>query len=338
MKFLVPGHTGFKGSWLSLMLKMMGHDVSGISLNSAEGSLYDNFEASSIFTNDHFGDVCSVAQLSEFVAQVEPEIVVHLAAQALVRESYRDPLNTFETNVTGTHNLLRAITSQETPPLTLVITTDKVYFNDGRKSGYVESDELGGKDPYSSSKAVADVLVQSWQTMNPSLRLGVARAGNVIGGGDVSKERLVPDLIRSILKNKTPRLRNPFSVRPWQHVLDCLSGYLMLIEYMGAHTGSVGAWNFGPMSKDVRSVADVATKIFEIWETDLSWQPDSQAEMPEADFLLLNSDKARSHLKWKDQLNFDEALEWTVNWHRRVQAGVSVRTAMEEDIAKFLDL
>jgi len=338
MRFLITGHTGFKGAWLSLMLKKMGHEVSGLSLDPVPGSLYELFDASSLYSHSLIGDIRSMHEVRQAMQIVNPQVVVHLAAQALVRESYRDPVNTYETNVNGTQVILKSFSELEHPPLALMITTDKVYANDGRRSGYKEDDELGGKDPYSSSKAIADLLIQAWQTMNPNLNIGIARAGNVIGGGDVSKERLLPDLIRAMIEGKPVELRNPSAIRPWQHVLDCLAGYLKLIDFMAQHDGSVGAWNFGPNPADIRTVSDVAEKVADVWGSKTSWLHSAELAMPEAETLLLDSSKTRANLTWNDKLDFDASVEWTVNWHQRVNSGVSVRQAMEDDIDRFLQL
>jgi len=338
MRFLITGHTGFKGAWLSLMLKRMGHEVSGLSLDPVPGSLYDLFDAPSVYNHTLIGDIRSIYEVRRAMQVVNPHVVVHLAAQALVRESYRDPISTYETNVHGTHVILKSLSELEHPPLALMITTDKVYANDSRRSGYKEDDELGGKDPYSSSKAVADLLIQAWQTTNPNLSIGIARAGNVIGGGDVSKERLLPDLIRAMIEGKQVELRNPAAIRPWQHVLDCLAGYFKLINFMAQHHGAVGAWNFGPNPADVRTVSDVAEKVINVWGSNTTWLHSAEQAMPEAETLLLDSNKARTSLAWIDKLDFDASVEWTVNWHQRVSSGVSVRQAMEEDIERFLQL
>lgn len=338
MRYLITGHTGFKGSWLSLILKRMGHHVSGFSLNAESGSLFDRMETSSIFTHDIVGDIRSQTEIGDAIRLTKPDIVIHLAAQSLVRESYRDPLFTYETNVVGSHNLLLSVGRLKNPPRLLMITTDKVYKNDGRVKGYVEQDELGGRDPYSSSKAIADLLIQSWQTQRPQMSLGIARAGNVIGGGDSSKERLLPDLISSMRNGRGVELRSPNAVRPWQHVLDCLAGYLALLDYMEASSGYVGAWNIGPDSSQIRSVLEVASKVSEISGSSLSWNHVSNDGLVEADFLLLDSTKARHELNWKDRLDFDKAVKWTVDWHLRVDGGQSVLRAMEEDVESFLAL
>lgn len=335
MRYLVTGHTGFKGAWLSLMLKKGGREVSGFSLQAETESLFTKMEPESIFSESIFGDVRSLGDIERALIKSKPDVVIHLAAQSLVRESYRDPVFTYETNVNGSHNVLRAVSKLQNSPHVLMITTDKVYHNDGRKIGYVESDELGGKDPYSSSKAIADILIQSWQTSNPNLSLGIARAGNVIGGGDSSKERLLPDLISAMGRNEVLKLRSPGAVRPWQHVLDCLSGYLSLVELMIKSKGAVGAWNFGPDPSQVRTVGEVAEKVSEIWGNSLKWSQVSNDGLTEADFLLLDSRKARQNLDWKDKLDFDQSVEWTTRWHLRVRDGVSVRQAMEEDLEAF---
>ena len=338
MKYLVTGHTGFKGSWLSLMLKNLGHRVSGFSLEAENGSLFNQIEPESIFDESIAGDVRSLPDFEKALRATNPDVVIHLAAQSLVRESYRNPVFTYETNVTGSHNVLRATKDKDNPPILLMITTDKVYLNDGRKKGYEENDGLGGKDPYSSSKAIADILIQSWQQDNPNLSIGIARAGNVIGGGDSSKERLLPDLIEAFENDKSIELRSPNAVRPWQHVLDCLSGYLKLIDLMVNTPGSIGAWNFGPDMSQVRTVAEVTSKAAESWGVPLKWNLGSYDGLAEADFLLLDSSKARHSLKWNDKLDFEKAVEWTINWHLKLKRGVSAREAMSEDIENFLSL
>jgi len=336
MRYLVTGHTGFKGAWLSLILKQAGHEVSGFSLEAEPGSLFKKMEPESVFSESIIGDVRSPKDFESALEKSKPDVVIHLAAQSLVRESYRDPVFTYETNVNGSYNVLKAVTKFQKAPHLLMITTDKVYVNDGRRIGYIESDELGGKDPYSSSKAIADLLIQSWQVSYPNLSLGIARAGNVIGGGDSSKERLLPDLISAMEKKEELKLRSPGAVRPWQHVLDCLSGYLALVEMMFTTSGPVGAWNFGPDSSQVRTVGEVAEKVSEIWGNPLSWSQVSNDGLAEADFLLLDSGKARKNLKWKDKLDFHQSVEWTINWHLRVRDGLSVRRAMERDVEDFL--
>lgn len=338
MKYLITGHTGFKGAWLSLMLKHMGHAVSGFSLSAEKGSIFQEMEPKSIFDEDIVGDVRSIGELEAVMVAANPDVVIHLAAQSLVRESYRNPVYTYETNVNGSHNILRVVERMKNPPVLLMITTDKVYMNDGRRKGYIEDDELGGKDPYSSSKAIADILVQSWQIRRPDLSLGIARAGNVIGGGDSSKERLLPDLVTALSRNNEIELRSPNAVRPWQHVLDCLSGYLKLVDWMLGSSGSAGAWNFGPEMSQVRTVSEVAKKATQTWGKTFSWHQGSQDGLVEADFLLLDSTKARKNLDWSDKLNFDKAVEWTINWHLKIQEGVSVRQAMNEDVEAFLSL
>jgi CDP-glucose 4,6-dehydratase len=222
MHYLLTGHTGFKGTWLSLLLSSAGHEVSGISLNPVEGSLFSRVRPRDLLNADVRLDIRDAAAVHEQIARIAPDVVIHLAAQPLVRESYRDPRGTFDTNVWGTINVLEATRRTESVQATLIVTTDKVYRNDGRSTGYVESDPLGGHDPYSASKAMADLATQSWRASYPGTPIAIARAGNVIGGGDVSPDRLMPDLIAAFATGTPARIRNPRAIRPWQHVLDCL--------------------------------------------------------------------------------------------------------------------
>jgi CDP-glucose 4,6-dehydratase len=230
MHFLITGHTGFKGAWLSLLLRERGHNVSGISLEPENNTLYKSASIGKFFEHDIRCDIRDLDRLQRNFNSISPDVVIHLAAQALVRESYKDPIRTFETNVHGTINVLKA--SQNLPKLKaqLIVTTDKVYKNMDKLNAYIESDPLGGQDPYSASKAMADIATQSWLSSFVNAPTGIARAGNVIGGGDISTDRLIPDLIKSYTSGLTPRLRAPKAVRPWQHVLDCLNGYLSLVD------------------------------------------------------------------------------------------------------------
>jgi CDP-glucose 4,6-dehydratase len=317
---------------------MAGHNVSGISNEKRDDSLYARIEPDSIFSYDLTGDVRSIESVSQAIEVIQPDIVVHLAAQSLVRESYRDPVFTYETNVLGSINVLDAVSNSRNPAHTLMITTDKVYENTNQRNQFVESDKLGGHDPYSSSKAIADVLIQSWQRTHPELSIGIARAGNVIGGGDTSKERLMPDLLKSVSAGENIVLRNPDAVRPWQHVLDCLAGYLHLVQFMQSESRNVGAWNFGPKSSEVRTVNDVAKAVYDLWGKDFKWHQATSDSFKEAEFLLLDSSKARAKLQWSDKLDFERAILFTVRWQQRVNSGMSPRKATEMDIEEFLSL
>jgi CDP-glucose 4,6-dehydratase len=321
MHYLVTGHTGFKGSWLSLMLQMQGHTVSGISLDPPEKSLFNQVNSSNILENDLRIDIRNSAELSKAVKEIDPEVIIHLAAQPLVRESYKDPVGTFETNVLGTLNLLEATRALTGLRATLVITTDKVYKNHNHHRGYVETDELGGDDPYSASKAAADIATQSWVKSFATSPVAIARAGNVIGGGDWATDRIIPDLVNAYSSDQIPTLRYPHAIRPWQHVLDCLNGYLKLVDSMIAH-GVSGEWNFGPDLKDKHEVLDLVKVFARAWgvqETESCWTIEEAEQPHEAGYLLLDSNKARKSLGWTDELSFSDSIDWTANWFKAAQ-------------------
>jgi len=320
MHFLITGHTGFKGAWLSLILRERGHLVSGISLQPEVGSLFERAEIGKFLENDIRCDIRESVKLPSYFKEINPDVVIHLAAQALVRESYRSPIATFETNVIGTLNVLKASQQLRDLKAQLIITTDKVYKNIGKTSGYVESEALGGQDPYSASKAMADIATQSWLSSFENVATVIARAGNVVGGGDVCADRLIPDLIHSYSSGWTPKLRAPNSVRPWQHVLDCLNGYLMLVDAVIQNKAD-GAWNFGPDENQSKTVADVANIAGAAWGVEKNWENDLGNHPHEASMLKLNSNKARDELGWSDRLSFEESVKWTINWYRNVNAG-----------------
>ena len=320
MHFLITGHTGFKGSWLSLLLLERGHRVSGISLNPESASLFESAKIGKSLEFDLRHDIRDSERLTSNFKELNPDVVIHLAAQALVHQSYRDPVTTFETNVVGTINVLKASQALSELKAQLIVTTDKVYRNENKTSGYIETEPLGGEDPYSASKAMADIATQSWLSSFKNAPTAIARAGNVIGGGDLSADRLIPDLVKSYSTGQRPQLRSPNSVRPWQHVLDCLNGYLVLVESLIGGTGE-GAWNFGPNHNQIRTVADVSDIAGEIWGVGQNWAQDESQYPHEANLLLLNSNKARTELGWQDRLNFEESVNWTMNWYKNVYNG-----------------
>ncbi len=333
MHFLITGHTGFKGAWLSFLLQERGHDVSGISLKPEPNSLHELTKSGSIFRHNIYLDIRNLESLQQNFKAIKPDVIIHFAAQSLVRESYKDPLNTFNTNVFGTVNVLKAAQSLSCLQAQLIITTDKVYKNVGKISGYVESDSLGGEDPYSASKAMADLATQSWLASFRNVPTAIARAGNVIGGGDFSQDRLIPDLVKSYSAGSTPKLRAPMSVRPWQHVLDCLNGYLILVDALLSGNGG-GAWNFGPSESEVRTVADVTDIAGEIWGIRSKWDEDKTEHPREASLLLLNSDKVRTELGWQDKLSFEESIKWTINWYKNVHEG---KNSLDETLKNIRD-
>jgi CDP-glucose 4,6-dehydratase len=334
MHFLITGHTGFKGAWLSLLLHERGHRVSGISLDPATDSLFNKAMVSEILEIDGRCDIRNLDQLQKLLNVVNPDVVIHFAAQALVFEAYKNPIPTFDTNVMGTINLLKASLALSGLQAQLIITTDKVYKNVNKSSGYIESDALGGQDPYSASKAMADLATQSWLASFQNAPTAVARAGNVIGGGDVCTDRLIPDLVNSYKLGLVPQLRAPNSVRPWQHVLDCLNGYLMLVDALISGKKE-GAWNFGPDELQARTVADVADFAATTWGFQKQWEQESSENPHEASLLLLNSSKARTELGWHDKLNFEESVSWTVNWYRNVHNGGSPLNETLKNIREF---
>ena len=334
MHFLVTGHTGFKGAWLCLLLSHRGHQVSGLSMDARAGSLFEKARIQNCLSENIVCDIRDFTSVSNSFKSVNPDVVIHLAAQSLVRESYRDPATTFETNVIGTINVLRASQGLDNLKAQLIVTTDKVY-NDLKIDGaYKESDPLGGDDPYSASKAMADIATQSWLKSFENVPTSIARAGNVIGGGDICKDRLIPDLVTSFINKSTPQLRYPNAVRPWQHVLDCLNGYLLLVDQM-VNLNETGAWNFGPADSKSKTVAEVTERSGAIWGTDATWTQTPGNHPKESVNLLLDSSKARERLGWVDKLSFEESLDWTINWYRNVNQGKNPREETDENILKF---
>ena len=334
MHYLITGHTGFKGAWLSLMLAQRGHKVSGISLNPEVGSIFEHASIGNYLENDIRLNILDAERLLSVFKEIKPDVVIHLAAQSLVRVSYRKPVETFETNVMGTLNVIAASRELKDLKAQLIITTDKVYKNTGKISAYTESDPLGGQDPYSASKAMADIATQSWLSSFDNPPTAIARAGNVIGGGDVCADRLIPDLINSYSRGLTPKLRAPSSIRPWQHVLDCLNGYLLLVEKIISGSAR-GAWNFGPDESQSKTVADVAEIAGALWGAEKNWESDLGIHPHESTRLVLNSKKARKQIGWSDKLSFEESVEWTINWYKNVHEGKNVLEETLKNIREF---
>jgi len=334
MHYLVTGHTGFKGSWLTLMLTGRGHTVSGLALDPAPGGIFERARIAQLLESDARVDIRDADATARAIADAAPDVVLHLAAQPLVRESYRQPRVTFETNAMGTLNVLEAVQRTPSAKALVVITTDKVYRNVNQVAGYVESDPLGGFDPYSASKAMADLLVQSWVRSFPGVPTAVARAGNVIGGGDVCDGRLLPDLIGAFAASQAPLLRYPASVRPWQHVLDCLNGYLTLADALLAGTGT-GEWNFGPGPDSFVDVAAVAELVASLYGAPVPWVADTGDHPHEAGLLALDASKAESELGWHNKLSFHESIEWTVAWQQASTAGSDPRQVTADQVAAF---
>ena len=337
MHYLITGHTGFKGAWLAIMLKMYGHEVSGISLDPAEKSLFRDADLSGMFANDIREDIRDLPRLKKAFLDINPDILIHLAAQPLVRESYRNPIYTFETNVMGTLNVLESASTLQNLKSGLIVTTDKVYMNHENKRHFVESDALGGRDPYSASKAAADIATQSWIESFAGVPISIARAGNVIGGGDWAQDRIVPELVTAFSEGKKPILRYPNAIRPWQHVLDCLNGYLLLIEKQ-MDSNIRGAFNFGPSLNDQFSVAELVDSFGSFWGVGSpAWTTDGTDHPHESDYLLLDSTKARDVLGWSDKLSFLESVKWTADWYQKSKE-LNPLEIVQQQIKEFISM
>jgi len=337
MHYLITGHTGFKGSWLSLMLEMQGHTVSGISLDPAEKSLFNQANLSSIFENDIRLDIRDSSKLKSAIENIDPEVIIHLAAQPLVRESYRIPVETFDINVLGTLNVLEATRNLKNLKAALIITTDKVYKNHNHLRGYVETDELGGDDPYSASKAAADIAAQSWIKSFATIPMAIARAGNVIGGGDWAQDRIIPDLVNAYSTGTLPTLRYPNAIRPWQHVLDCLNGYLALINKQLSDEFT-GEWNFGPDLSEKHTVEDLVSTFANQWGVSrTTWNQESESQAHEAGYLLLDSTKSKMMLNWNEKLDFFTTVAWTTDWYMH-QDPLNFQEYTRKQILKFYSI
>ena len=339
-KILVTGSTGFKGSWLCAWLNTLGADVSGLALPpKPDAPLFDQLKLRERI-KQYDGDIRDIEAIKKVLNEVKPEIVFHLAAQALVRYSYDEPKITFDTNVLGAVNLLEAIRAINTVKSLVFVTSDKCYWNKEWVWGYRENDELGGHDPYSASKAAAELVFSSYQDSffqkQTKVQAASARAGNVIGGGDFSMDRIVPDCIRALASGEEIVLRNPESTRPWQHVLEPLSGYMTIARELLIRPDDIrGAWNFGPDPENVHSVKDLAKKSIEYWGSG-SLKIAGNTDQPfESNLLMLNVDKSKSILGWVARWNFDQAVKYTVQWYRRVQEGKNPIEVTDEQIKEY---
>ncbi|NIJ36043.1 CDP-glucose 4,6-dehydratase [Sphingopyxis panaciterrae] len=338
-RVLVTGHTGFKGSWLSLWLHALGAKVTGFALPPpTDPSLFTAAGIDGLLTHVE-GDVRDAAALHRTVETCRPEVIFHLAAQPLVRLSYREPVETYATNVMGTVHLLDAARRVPGVQAIVCITSDKCYENREWIWPYRESDAMGGHDPYSSSKGCAELVVSAWRNSffsGEGPLLASARAGNVIGGGDWADDRLVPDLIRALASGTAPLIRSPGSVRPWQHVLEALHGYLLLAERLFAgERAFADGWNFGPSDEDARPVSWIVERLQAAWGDCEAVRPDTGPRPHEASLLRLDSSKARTALGWRPVLPLDSALEWISDWHRAVAAGSNARAVTIDQIARY---
>lgn len=328
-RVLLTGHTGFKGAWLSLYLESLGADVTGLALAPEQDP--NLFKAAAIESGMRsiIGDIRDLPTVERVVADAQPEIVIHMAAQALVRRGYREPVETYATNVLGTVHVLDAVRRLSKTRACLVVTSDKCYENREWLWPYRENERMGGRDPYSNSKGCAELVVSAYRASyfeQAGMGLASARAGNVIGGGDWSEDRLIPDLIRGFMDGKPTMIRQPDAIRPWQHVLEAIHGYLALIERLWNDSATFAeGWNFGPGDAGAVPVGIIADTLAAKWGDGAEWRRDSEAGVHEAHLLKLDSTKARTRLSWRPKLEIEDALDWIVKWHRAHMAHADMR-------------
>jgi CDP-glucose 4,6-dehydratase len=344
-KVFVTGHTGFKGSWLMLWLARTGAQVRGYALSPpTQPSLFELAKLDEV-VDSTVADVRDQHRLAAEVAAFAPDVVLHLAAQSVVLRSYEDPLETYATNVMGTANLLNAVRQLSNRCAVVNVTTDKVYENRSWVWGYRETDRLGGRDPYSNSKACAELVAHAFRASffsgtesKSHIGIASARAGNVIGGGDWTPKQLIPEAIEALSQGRPVVLRHPTAIRPWQHVLDCLSGYLTLAEALYDDANRYAdVWNFGPNDNDMQPVSYVVESLAKHWNVRNSWQRDAKTHAHEELELRLNSQKAARELLWGPCLTLDQALEWTATWFQRHAAGTGARALCEEQIERYME-
>ena len=340
-KVFITGHTGFKGAWLSQWLIELGAEVTGFALMpNTEPNLYSILRLENKM-HSIIDNICNLETLKDAIRASNPEVVFHLAAQALVHDSYDDPLGTLNTNLLGTANVLEALRQSDTVKAIVNITSDKCYQNDELSIAFVETDKMGGNDIYSCSKGCSELITSAYRQSFYRLSkatISTARAGNVIGGGDWSKDRLVPDIVNAFSKNKSVFLRNPLSIRPWQHVLEPLSGYLLLAEKMSKSGKEYeGAWNFGPGEAGEVSVEKITDTMAKIWCNDANWVKVENIFPPESNFLKLDCSKAKKKLNWRPRLTIEETIRWTVEWYKRMYNKEDMEIFTKNQILNYME-
>lgn len=331
-KVFLTGHTGFKGGWLSLWLTSMGAKVHGYALPpNSNPNLYEIFGIKDLITHSEFGDIRDLTALISSMKAANPEIVVHMAAQPLVRYSYTHPIETYEVNIMGTVNVLDSLRHLPCVRSVVIVTTDKCYENHERSLGYSEEEPMGGFDPYSSSKGCAELVTSAYRksyfsSSDSLVAIATARAGNVIGGGDWSKDRLIPDAIKAFEAETPLLIRNPNAVRPWQHVLEPLSGYIVLAQalYKGGQKYA-SAWNFGPREADTRQVKDVINLLAKGWPGNTTWVSDNELHAHEASLLYLNCSKALIELNWSSRWSLETAVGLILEWQKKMRESKNMR-------------
>ncbi len=343
-KVLITGHTGFKGSWLSLWLQMLGAQVYGYSLPPPTNpSLFEIAHVADGITHIT-GDIRDLANLKSVFNTYRPEIIIHLAAQALIRQSYKEPVETYSTNVMGTVNVLEAVRHSESVRVIVCITSDKCYENKEWLWGYRENERMGGRDPYSSSKGCAELVIAAYRNsyfpLEDYQRHGVVvasgRAGNVIGGGDWAQDRLIPDILKAFIENRSVIIRNPIATRPWQYVLEPLNGYLTLAEQLWKGGPKFAqSWNFGPGNAEGKPVSWIVKYLSTLWGDNARWELDSAQNPHEDTYLKLDCSKAKSLLGWTLKLPISTALEWIVEWYKGYKQNENMRQLTETQIARY---
>ncbi len=340
-RVLITGHTGFKGSWLSLLLQRLGAQITGFALPPEPTSLF-NLATIKDGMKSVLGDIRDFEQLHAVTKSCRPEIVIHLAAQALVRQGYEHPVETFEANIMGTVNMLEACRMVDSVKVIINVTSDKCYENKGVKQKFKETDPMGGSDPYSCSKGCAELVTNSFRRSffaNNKVELASVRAGNVIGGGDFGQDRLVPDIFKAIGAGKPVLIRNPSAVRPWQHVCEPLQGYIMLAEQLWESGQKyAGGWNFGPEEDDTKPVSWITDYICHRWGKGAQWRQDESNNPAEAEHLALDNTKAKTELGWKPQLGLSTALDWSVSWFAAYHQKKEMREVTEQQITKYQNM
>ena len=343
-KVLVTGHTGFKGSWLCLLLGKLGADVFGYALEPpTDPNLFDVAKIDEL-VNSHIGDIRDYDTLLSVIRSIKPDIIIHMAAQAIVRKSYKDPVETYAVNVMGTVNLFEAIRNVSGIKAVVNITTDKCYENREWHWGYRENEPMGGYDPYSNSKGCSELVTAAFRNsyFNPKeyskhgVAIASARAGNVIGGGDWADDRLIPDFMRSITKGEKIKIRSPFAVRPWQHVLEPLSGYLTLAEKIyNEGPAFAESWNFGPDDRDAKSVEWIIKSLCNYWGENASFSIDNDPQPHEANYLKLDCSKAKNLLGWFPKWDIETTLKSIVDWNKAYRDGANMRLITEKQMDEY---
>ena len=340
-RVLLTGHTGFKGAWTALWLADMGAIVTGFALApETSPALFDQASIGDLMES-RIGDLRDRAAVTDAVRDVDPEVVIHMAAQPIVRRAIADPVETIAVNVLGTAHLLDALRDAPSLSTVLVVTSDKVYANEGAGRAFAEGDRLGGKDPYSASKAATELVAQSFaQTYfaDRGVRLASARGGNVIGGGDYAEDRIIPDIVRAAMRDEVPVLRMPNATRPWQHVLDCVCGYLLFAEALAQARDVPAALNFGPSPGGAATVAELTETMLTALGQPSHWRPEPQTGSKEMTALAVDASLARRTLQWTDRLSGRDLVDWTANWYRSVHQGGVPRDITHAQIAAYCKL